>query len=287
VTAAIRTQSRAAYARFARNGSLLADRLRRVRRESFAFDRQRAAVSAGIALAAVVLVGIALDPLVAGLPERLPAWLHAFFQWSTRFGKSDWLLIPSAVLVIVFGFGDWRRVGRVVATGWNEIASFAVVVFASVAVSGLTTDVLKALVGRSRPAFTGDATFVFHPFTLGGYAHYSFPSGHATTMAAVAVIVTATFSGRWRAILLAAAALVAVTRVMLGVHYPSDVVGGLLIGGSIAWLIVRLAAEARIGFAERADGSIAPRFGALRGLRRRRALAGLFPGLWRSLARGG
>jgi len=287
VTATIRVESRAAYARFARNGSLLADRLQRIRGENLAFDRQRAAITAGVALAVVVLVGIALDPLVAGLPESLPARLRNVFQWATRFGKSDWLLIPSAVLVIVFGFGDWRRVGRIAAAGWNELASFAGVVFATVAVSGLTTDLLKALVGRSRPGFTGDAVFVFHPFTLGGYAHYSFPSGHATTMAAVAVVVTATFSGRWRAILLAAAALVAVSRVMLGVHYPSDVVGGMLIGGSIAWLIVRLAAEARIGFAVRADGSIGPRFGALNGLRRRRALAGLFPSLWRSLGRGG
>lgn len=287
MTAAIRVESRAAYARFARNGSLLADRLRRMRGESLAFDRQRAVITAGVALAVVVLVGIALDPLVVGLPESLPVRLRNVFQWATRFGKSDWLLIPSAVLVIVFGFGDWRRVGRIAAAGWNEIASFAGVVFAAVAVSGLTTDLLKALVGRSRPAFAGDAVFVFHPFTLGGYAHYSFPSGHATTMAAMAVVVTATFSGRWRAILLAAAALVAITRVMLGVHYPSDVVGGMLIGGSIAWLIVRLAAQARIGFAVRAGGSIGPRFGALNGLRRRKALAGLFPSLWRSLGRGG
>jgi hypothetical protein len=59
----------------------------------------------------------------------------------------------------------------------------------------------------------------------------------------------------------------------------------MLIGGAIAWMIVRLMAEARIGFAFQPDGSVRPRFVAVGTLRRRKALAILFPGLWTALAR--
>ena len=92
---------------------------------------------------------------------------------------------------------------------------------------------VKQLVGRARPV-------VEH-----AVAHapgYSFPSGHATntTVAAIALLVLLwpllRHRGRTVATVLAVVVvlLIGLDRVMLGAHYPSDVLGGYLLGGAVA-----------------------------------------------------
>ena len=87
---------------------------------------------------------------------------------------------------------------------------------------------VKALVGRLRPTLTPEAA------TLGP----SFPSGHSATAAAfyaaAALIIGRSLSGRWRhlaiAVAVALAVAVAGSRVLLDLHWLSDVVGGLSLG---------------------------------------------------------
>lgn len=245
-------------------------------------------------VAAFVIAGLVLVIVTAILCDaRLIAWtalgpppVRGFFTWITRFGMSDWLLIPSGITVIVVALGDWRRVSRVDAAAWWEIGSFAAVFFVVVAVPGLATDIIKPVVGRFRPDFVTDGAFAFAPFSFGGYAHYSFPSGHATTMGAVAIL--AAFAPSVITIPIAAVATtIAISRVMIGVHFPSDVVAGGLIGAGIGYLMLRFAAAAGILFVRRPSGAIRARFGALRHLIRRKGGIGrLFAALWSAL-RGG
>ncbi|MGD9703039.1 MAG: phosphatase PAP2 family protein [Acidimicrobiia bacterium] len=87
---------------------------------------------------------------------------------------------------------------------------------------------VKYLVERARPDFS----------RLTGFAGTSFPSGHATaaaaTLAAVALLTTRGRSKAWKigaaAVAAGLAAVVAMTRVFLGVHWFSDVVAGLFLG---------------------------------------------------------
>ena len=98
---------------------------------------------------------------------------------------------------------------------------------------GVTTG-LKELVDRPRP--TGTHPLVPLPDSP------SFPSGHASTAFAAAAAL-AVFAPRWLGpCFLAIAALVGVSRLELGVHYVSDVVGGALLGvviGLVAGLLLR------------------------------------------------
>lgn len=68
--------------------------------------------------------------------------------------------------------------------------------------------------------------------------YHSFPSGHAAAAFGLAVLIALRFP---KAALpaLFAASLVAVARVYLGSHYPSDVVAGAVLGGAGTWLCAR------------------------------------------------
>jgi membrane-associated phospholipid phosphatase len=112
--------------------------------------------------------------------------------------------------------------------------------FGAVAAAGLVVTILKELFDRSRPPVSGiDAVGVIP-------ASASFPSGHAATAFAAAVAV-GMFYPRLRRPLLALAAVVALSRVYLGVHYATDVLAGsalgVLLGLLASWTVRAVAPE--------------------------------------------
>ncbi len=120
---------------------------------------------------------------------------------------------------------------------WRKDRRGALFVAATRLLAMLASSGLKLLVHRHRPVLV-------HPLA---HAHgYSFPSGHALGSAAlwasVAFLAAARGLSRWWAITLAVAVpvVVAATRVLLGVHYVTDVVAGLLLGWACAVICRRL-----------------------------------------------
>jgi membrane-associated phospholipid phosphatase len=146
-------------------------------------------------------------------------WLLAAARTATTIGSplAVDLLTAAAVVVLLLG-RRWRAIVLLVVARFGELA--------------FETG-LKELLGRPRPVF---ATSVA---TASGY---SFPSGHAAGTAAgygAIVLLALPLAPRWaRPPLLGACALLAVavaaSRVLLGVHYPSDVTAGAALG--LAWI---------------------------------------------------
>lgn len=99
----------------------------------------------------------------------------------------------------------------------------------------LSSSVIKKIVMRPRPChLVGGVPVLDHIRLLvdcgGGY---SFPSSHAVNNFAVATLLSHFFPRKSR-YLFAAAGLVAFSRISVGVHYPSDILGGMLLGAAVA-----------------------------------------------------
>src|SRR4051794_24381287 len=144
----------------------------------------------------------------------------------------------------------WILLGVVIAVRYvRPLALLAVLV--TIAVSSRSATLLKSVIGRDRP-FAGDPRV--HP-SIALPHDPSMPSGHAMNAFAGAVLLGAVVpAARWP--LLGLAALIALSRVYLGVHFPSDVIAGAILGTAIgaaaAWLLAR---GERILHTRRAPGS--------------------------------
>ncbi len=159
---------------------------------------------------------------------------HAVNSWvATR----DWIEDPTTALADVVvplyalaTVGLWFAARPYGNVRW-KLASASGLVAAAVAL--LTNQVISHLWERPRP-------YVDHPAMTHVLAARttdpSFPSDHAAAAFAIAFAVLV-FSKRAGAVFLVAAAVVGLSRVALGMHYPSDVLGGALVGLASAALV--------------------------------------------------
>jgi membrane-associated phospholipid phosphatase len=127
------------------------------------------------------------------------------------------------------------------ATGFfthnDQLTQKSIATAGSIVIAGGTVLILKNLVKRERP-------YIAHPDLITGKASdtdYSFPSGHTATAFATATSLSLSFP-KWYVIApsFTYAAAVGYSRMYLGVHYPSDVLTGALIGTGSAFLSFEL-----------------------------------------------
>jgi membrane-associated phospholipid phosphatase len=137
------------------------------------------------------------------------------------------------VLLAVSTFGLWFFARPGAARKWKLACASAL---ASGAVALALNQLVALAWHRARP-------FATHPqaHVWGGRSHDpSFPSDHASAAFAIAFAVF-TFDRRVGALFLGAATVIGAGRVVVGAHYPGDVLAGALVGLGSAVLVARLA----------------------------------------------
>jgi membrane-associated phospholipid phosphatase len=226
--------------------AILARRARFHPRQPWPLTPQQLAVAAGMTVAVFALVLVFLDAAAIEAARKLPRRLISAFDWYTDFGKSGWFLWPLGILFLLLAAlpQTLSRMSRLVVAAIMVRVGF---LFVAIGLPSLFATLVKNMIGRARPFVTGVANpYVFDPFHWAP-AYASLPSGHATT----AFAVLAAFGTLWpraRTVILIYALLIAISRVVVTAHHPTDVLAGALVGYAGALLVRRYFALRGLGF---------------------------------------
>lgn len=203
----------------------------------------------------LLLSGFLLLLLLAGsADDRFATWAtHAPQSFVgvesvvTDFGLSGYMFALSAGIAIAALCARTSRWGRVRRLQLTLVAERAIFFFAAIGASGILAQLVKHIVGRSRPRLLERyGPFHFEPFSWAN-VQASFPSGHTTTAFAAAVAFSLMFP-RGRPAWFLFAVLIGASRVVVGAHYPSDVVGGAALGSGVAYGVAKIFARRGVAF---------------------------------------
>lgn len=146
---------------------------------------------------------------------RAPGWVRLWMIASTRGGDGS-LWAALAVLVVIFG-GE---------TAWTAVLTCSTAAF----IGFLLFQILKRTTCRKRPCAIAEHCWA----TLLPPDQFSFPSGHTITAFAITVPL-GIFYPSLMPLLMFLALSIAISRIMLGMHFLSDVIAGGLIGAALGY----------------------------------------------------
>jgi undecaprenyl-diphosphatase len=146
---------------------------------------------------------------------------------------SAWLEV---VKFVTFLGSGWMLIGLAPVVFRRDLREFALTLLVTIAATSGIVASIKAMTGRVRPCHALDWV---HPILAAVPTDPSFPSGHAAGSFACAAFLLAKHR-RLGIALFALAIAVAASRVALGVHYPSDVMAGALLGSMVGAVGARI-----------------------------------------------
>ncbi len=140
----------------------------------------------------------------------------------TNYGRE--VFWPVAI-ILLFVLGGW--------TGKKTAIAITISMIVLIPIGAISKD----LIARPRP------TIPKSDYLIAADSEFTFPSGHALIVSAGATVVLLLFNNTLRKLgisiaLAVEAALVCISRVYVGGHYPLDVVGGILLGVGVALIFV-------------------------------------------------
>jgi undecaprenyl-diphosphatase len=166
---------------------------------------------------------------------KIMEWDRELFLWLNGF-HTPWLddvmylmtktifWLPLYLLLLYVIFKNYRVDGLFILIGLGVAIALA---------NTITSELMKPYFARLRPSHEPTLDKLIH--IINGYrgGQYGFASSHAANTFASAVMLWLVFKKtyRWFGLIFLWAVLATYTRIYLGVHYPGDIITGLVIGG--------------------------------------------------------
>ncbi|SHH76797.1 phosphatase PAP2 family protein [Clostridium grantii] len=168
-----------------------------------------------------------------GIIQNTDLWILEFIQQFLNYPLMDKLMIYITTL------GDkgaiWILISIFLLINKNHRKTGIMVMIALVLSTILGEGIIKHIVQRLRPF----ATYPSFKLIIGKQTMYSFPSGHTATAFAAAAVLSKEFK-KYNILFFSIAGLIAFSRLYLFVHYPSDIIVGILLGLFSAWLTYKI-----------------------------------------------
>lgn len=180
-------------------------------------DLAKAGLSCGVLVGTAAIASTSLPRWEINVFEFLhdvPRWVD-YAVWAPMQVGSAWAPVVAAG-VAWYVARTWRPVVGNLAAGWG---------------GWWLAKGVKDLVDRGRPA--AELDHVRPPAVTEGLG---FVSGHSTVAFACAAVLSPYLSPRWRIAAYTLASVVAVSRIVVGAHFPLDVIGGGALGLGLAYL---------------------------------------------------
>jgi len=158
-----------------------------------------------------------LEIVMVHFIQSLGPWMMAPMRFFTFLGEEEFFVLVMPVLFWCFSPGLGLRIGLLLMVS-NSLNTYLKMLFHSTRPYWLTNQVR---------GWVSETSF-------------GFPSNHAQSAASIWGYLAVYFRWRWTwVIALLLIGLIGLSRVYLGVHFPSDVLGGWIIGALLAWVFYR------------------------------------------------
>lgn len=148
-------------------------------------------------------------------------FLTPIFKFITSLGNYGWFWIVLSLMLLVP-----RK------TRWIGITALIALIIGTL----ITNVILKNMVARIRPYEVVDGLVLL----VEKQKDFSFPSGHSCASFAAAMVYYRMLPRRWGIPAVVLAALISFSRLYVGVHYPTDVLAGIMIGCFAAWAACKI-----------------------------------------------
>lgn len=158
-------------------------------------------------------------------------WMTPFWKFITFLGDGGWFWIAASIALLIP-----KRTRHIGIAG-----------LLSLAIGALITNVtLKPLIARTRPYDVVDGLTRL----IEKQSDRSFPSGHTCSSFAAALVYYRYMPKKYGIPMVVLAAMIAFSRLYVGVHFPTDIIGGILAGAVAAmitcWILKKTQLEMRI-----------------------------------------
>jgi undecaprenyl-diphosphatase len=151
----------------------------------------------------------------------------SLFPFYTDMHKIKWFIIPAVLLILFFYIKKYKRSG----------VTYFVFLLLSLSISDFTGKLVKDYFNRPRPFTVAELGVVQKSPAGEGHGFYS---NHSSNMFTFATYTSAFFPAA-KPFVFGLAILTGYSRMYNGVHYPSDVLAGAIMGMLIGWLMTKLA----------------------------------------------